>query len=194
MNEMRAIWAAGVCALVAACSGATVDGEWSESGESTELGEAITDSWIGPVSEEAGMNAATCAQANVGVQQAQCGGGYCDDNYLYCKLLPAGVTTIGSGFYTQYISEEAGNNTVYCDSNGGSNPNGVVDGIRATGKYSDNISVHCREVNVAPANCQWTAYFSEEQQLLDFGPGRYAVGVRCKGKYCDQVSYRTCSF
>jgi hypothetical protein len=178
-------------ALLASCSAGSMDvGEESVA----DIEEALVDTWIGPVSEEVGSNSATCAQANVGVQQAQCGGKYCDDNYLYCKALPAGVTTFGGGFFSHYISEESPNNLVVCDTLGGMNPNGIVDGIRAQGKYSDLISVHCRETSRPPTNCQWSAYFSEEQRLLDFGVGRFVAGVRCKGSYCDQVSYLTCGF
>lgn len=120
--------------------------------DAVELGsleQRLVNTWIGPVSEEVGYNAATCA-ANVGVQQADCTGQYCDNNYLYCAALPAGRTTIGSGFWTAYISEENPNNNIYCQTGGVGTPvNGIVDGIRATGQYSDNISLHCREMNQA---------------------------------------------
>lgn len=166
--------------------------------DAVELGsleQRLVNTWIGPVSEEVGYNAATCAQANVGVQQADCTGQYCDNNYLYCAALPAGRTTIGSGFWTAYISEKNPNNNIYCQTGGVGTPiNGIVDGIRATGQYSDNISLHCREMNQAPVSCTWTGWFSEENSAMNFGAGWYATGVKCSGQYCDNLSYYICTF
>ena len=194
--KFHKLFGVSLLGLASACAvDVNEQGELEGEGELGTSEQAIVNSWIGPVSEEAPGNSATCAQANVGITQAQCTGKYCDNNSLWCAALPAGVTSIGSGFYTQYISEESPNNQVFCDSNGGTNPTGIMDGIRATGKYSDNLSIHCREVNVPPVSCSWTTWLSEENGgLLDFGAGKFAVGMRCSGAYCDNVSYRVCSF
>jgi hypothetical protein len=162
--------------------------------------------WIGPVSEESSRSFALCGQNNVGVTAASCSGAFCDDMSLYCQNLPAGMTTNATpGTWNPYISEESPNNSSFCGSPFA--PTGVVDGIRATGSYSDNISIHCSPMTPPSTGysiaCGWTPFFSEENggQLTFSSPNPanpsfqgpyFAVGVRCSGQFCDNLSFYVC--
>jgi len=149
---------------------------------------------IGPISEEATYNTRGCNSPNVGVTAAKCNGGYCDNIYLQCTMTPEGVTTTGDGYYARYISEEDGLAGALCESQGtGTGVDGIVDGMRIAGKYADNIGVHCSQIATGRlTNCGWSEEFSEEQGYVNF-QGRFATGVRCKGKYCDVMSYYVCN-
>ena len=145
---------------------------------------------------------------NVGIGSALCTGKRCDNIQLTCRALPPGVGVVGyENFdnraygpfaigWTSYISEESGRNQVSCESGGpGSGVDGIIDGMRITGGYADNISLHCRRFFPTPRSitCSWTGYFSEEHGLNDFGPGNFAAGVACTGANCDNMAYRVCS-
>lgn len=166
--------------------------------------QAVNEAWIGPISEEPPNNAMLC-DPPFAVTAATCGGAYCDNNYIFCWPVQQdlGVLLNGAaGAWTPYISEEAPNNSVVCGSPG--NITGFMDGMRATGSYSDNISIHCTPFLWNPGvvlGCEWTPYFSEEVQgnvdlynawTSYWKPKSVLAGVRCSGKYCDNVSYYQC--
>jgi len=165
--------------------GAGVD----ESVGSTE--EALV-GWTQRVSEE--YPAQTCGgTANVAATAAWCAGRYCDDIYLHCGAMPAGFTTNGIDYgWTPYVSEELGSPVAQCP--GGS----VIDGIRARGRYADDVSVHCTGVNF-PSRwlAWWQPQFSEEQggQTFSGVPNQpnqlpsLANAVRCFGDYCDNLQF-----
>jgi hypothetical protein len=186
----RIVFLAGVACTVAAC------GDFDPSG-SDEGGQAISvktgsllNQWTAWVSEEqpAGV---TCGDDGLATQ-AQCSGSYCDNMRLFCSM-PFYMTKTGTGAWTfPYISEEGGAR-VDC-------PFGqAIDGIRASGSYSDNISIHCSPITFPPGfTCGFKAFFSEEQgstswswDVLNYSPS-FAVAVRCSGSYCDNLSFLVC--
>jgi len=185
---MGAMWILG-------CSAADNTGEASGEATVESTDQAVVNGWIGPVSEEAGKNSATCGSAGVGATAAFCSGAYCDDMYLFCGSLPRGFATTGvDGGWTPYVSDENNSPAALC---GAGN---IVDGIRATGSYADNVSIHCTSANFPTqgTNCAWTPWFSEEQGQQNFKAtlyGRFtavARGVKCSGSYCDNMSYFVC--
>ena len=178
---------------VVACSAAD-DASVPEADEATSsVEQPVVNGWIGPVSEESWKQSATCGSPGVGATQAWCSGSYCDDMYLFCGSVPQGFATNGvDRGWTIYVSEEGGGPAALCPSGA------IVDGIRATGSYADNVSVHCTGASFPSqgTNCKWTPWFSEEQGGQTFtGPGlrsAVALGVRCSGSYCDNMSYFVC--
>jgi hypothetical protein len=186
---------------------AAVDDE----GHAGEISQAL-EGEIGPVSEENSgpvHNYASCSGSDLGITYAKCTGSYCDNNFLFCSRLKkadgsllTGITQNWNGmdghYDTAYFSEE-GAAEGHCGPPG--NPNkfdGIVTGIRASGKYSDNIALEC--TRLADPNyfdnrqCDWTLPLSEEQNMLRFPDGYIAVGARCSGKYCDNVAWHICKY
>jgi hypothetical protein len=185
---------------LSACVGtgdeASFSADPASEGEISSTSSAVVDSWIGPFSEEDGMNAGGCGTANVAVTRALCTGKYCDNISLYCEKVPAG-TSLAPGFGTPWISEESDEwgdrNVAYCEAPGTGTINGIMNGILIEGQYADDIALHCGRVKTGTlTNCSWTGWTSEEDGVLDFGNGRFAAGVACRGKYCDQMRYYTC--
>jgi hypothetical protein len=182
--------------LFSACSGADSDSSDESLGSAEQ---AVVNGWIGPVSDEGSNQNKRCSDDSpapgMGATAAFCAGRYCDDMYLFCGTLPQGFSTNGEdrGWTAPYISEESGANGIICPGQ-----DSVVDGIRATGSFSDNISVHCTGATFPSqgVNCGWSPYFSEEQGQQNFVRstlfGAVARGVRCSGRYCDAMSYFIC--
>lgn len=173
-------------------------------GTSTEQ-EQLVVGWTSYVSEEqpAGV---TCG-AGGSIRAAACRGSYCDDVALYCaaphsrNLSDPDISTVPQGWWP-FISEESPNNQITCGSALNGIPS-VIDGIRTTGSYSDNISVHCAQLasghGFVAGSCEWTPWFSEEtgtQWFPALAPRipytKVAVSVRCRGSYCDDMSYEVC--
>jgi hypothetical protein len=164
--------------------------------------QALTGTWIGPISEESSKSSATCASKGLPGTVAlgvQCRGSYCDDMYLLCGPPPNTITLTGEDQgWSPYTSDEQYNNGPWSVCN----RLGVVDGIRATGRYSDNVSVHCAGVSFPTPNelhCAWTAPFSEEQGTMYFNTtlfpvrsGGVAFDFKCSGSYCDNLQFMAC--
>jgi len=155
--------------------------------------------WLGPISEEAGMNYRSYSQANIGTTNAFCGGSYCDNNYIYGAALPTGVFTGAEYLTGVIISEEAPNNSSFCV-NASGYLSGVVTGLRASGSYSDNLELVCAPLSFSGSHywnsCKWTNWFSEENGGYPTGwtSGYYAAGIACSGSRCDNVAYYICNF
>lgn len=153
-------------------------------------------SWTAWISDEDG-DGQNC-MVNQTVAAARCSGRYCDNMQLGCLPLPANtwlvyISGLNPPYWTRYISEESKPPSVECDWNTNGLINGMVIGLKATGDYSDNISIHCVRLGAGKlTDCKWTAYFSEEAGELDFPNGYYATGVQCSGRYCDNISFRIC--
>jgi hypothetical protein len=180
------------------CSG-TVDSESGSKDEST-IGVSTAEliGWLGPISDDNGINYRSFSQANIAATNAYCSGSYCDNMYLYGSALPAGVSTGAESPTGPFISEELPNNGSFCvDSLG--NVNGVVTGLSIYGGYSDNIQLICAPLSFSAGHswgaCKWTNWFSEENGGYATGwtAGFYATGLACKGYRCDQVSYFICA-
>jgi hypothetical protein len=171
--------------------------------------------WTRWVSEENGGPPAYCQQWNEGAVGAGCSGSYCDNVRLLCETFPYGITLDSStNRWTGFFSEEEsglgsvtsagwyrydGSTYEVCHR---SNTGGIVQGIRCSGRYCDNISLECsvpvRWVNgvrdpATMTNCSWSGWYSEEQGSKDFGSNRYITGVKCSGRYCDNKQYYVCS-
>lgn len=202
--------------VVFACGAVPASGSGSEPEAVDVLGEAWARYGTDWISEEAGRNSVICSGANASVSELDCRGSYCDDMLIACVDLTRsyhqhangtilsqsfiGYTTDqNNSYWTNYASDEAPNNLAICVTTvGGVLRTGLMDGIRASGRYSDNISIHCSPLiappNPPPLYCGWTAYFSEEQPnggvLWD---EQKIIGLRCRGSYCDEMSLLVCS-
>jgi hypothetical protein len=136
----------------------------------------------------------TCGNDATVATAAACRGSYCDDMKLWCDALPPGFVWQPQyqSWWTFYTSEEW--NPASCDAGA------VIDGVKATGSYSDNVSIHCKPVSfpVQGSNCGWSQWFSEEQGQLNFklNVGSYlgsvALRLRCSNSYCDNMSFYLC--
>jgi hypothetical protein len=155
--------------------------------------------WLGPISDEAGLNYRSFSQANVAATNGFCSGSYCDNNYLYGSALPTGVTTGTEHPTGLFISEEAPNNSSFCVDSGGY-LNGVVTGLAASGNNSDNLELLCSPLSFSGghywSSCRWTGWFSEENGGYATGwpAGYYATGLACSGSNCDNMRYYVCNF
>jgi len=181
--------------FVAACGAADESGS-EGSGEPIASDTQALDNWTPWVSEEPSLQFGTCGDEAAGATRAGCSGRYCDSMRLWCGALPAGFTRTSTNIWWSYpyVSEE--------QPAGVSCPVGyVMDGLRATGSYSDNVSIRCSPTTFPPqgVNCKWMPPFSEENggtQWFDYDPANYAVGVavavKCAGSFCDNMSYYIC--
>lgn len=184
--------------LVAGCAaGASGSDEGTESEENVDSAQEELTGWLGPISEEAGTNNKHFGTANIAATAAYCGGSYCDNNWLYGSALPWYAHTGTEVPTGSFISEEAPNNATFCV-NGAGYINGVVTGLAASGKYSDNIELLCSPLSFSSghgwSSCKWTGWFSEEAGYNYFPAGYYATGVQCSGSYCDNLRYYVCNF
>ncbi|MFZ5442286.1 MAG: hypothetical protein ACOZQL_19920 [Myxococcota bacterium] len=115
----------------------------------------------------------------------KCRGSYCDDVNLYCRA--SGFTPVSS-WWTDAFSEE-GNNQRVCENNG------YVTGIRCGGSYCDNVSLRCSQLNNGGRrnNCYWTGLLSDEDGGKFVAPqSMFVAGVRCAGRYCDNLRFYLC--
>jgi len=183
--------------LMLGCSGAE-DGTLAPEERTAASTDALQTGlpWIGPVSEESNKNSAVCPYSDRLATRAQCAGSYCDDSYLYCGTPPRGFTRTGVDWgWTAYISEES-ISPAMCPGTS------AIDGIRATGSYADNVSIHCTGITFPPAgttNCAWTPWLSEENGgIQTFKANIFsafsavALAVKCRGSYCDDKAYWVC--
>jgi hypothetical protein len=168
-NLVLTLTSAFVFTACGAADEATLAEEGTEGTIASES-EALVNQWTALVSEEAPLNNASCGNdGNVGATRARCTGSYCDNMALFCGTIPAGWGAPASGLlWTSYVSEEQPGG-VMCPDNG--LVARILDGIRVTGSYGDNVSVRCRSASIPPMsqmNCGWTPYFSEEQNIQEF--------------------------
>jgi hypothetical protein len=82
-------------------------------------------------------------------------------------------------------------------------PDHLIAGLkcRERGRHCDNISLYCvKAPRMRIYNCRDTRAVSEEQGgSLSFlegidkaGQMVFAVGIRCAGEYCDNISFTVC--
>ena len=189
-----------VAGAVALCAcGAADEMTTADEGSTASEAAALVNQWTPWVSEESPGFQTCGTSANVGVTAARCSGSYCDNMSLLCSALAPQFSSFADHdvVWTTYVSEEqpAG---VMCPA-WGVVPR-IIDGIAATGSYADNVAVRCRpaQIDLPNSNCGWTPFFSEEQgtQTFRYNPLSYqtavALGVRCSGSYCDNMSYYVC--
>jgi hypothetical protein len=177
-------------------------------------------SWTSFFSEE-GQNWRQC-DVNSGVQAMQASGNFSDNLALGCTPwtfgdLQSDPDSSGS-YWSPAFSEEGnsgvdltkcepfldgrdqcdtlptGSNFHACFGGFGAANKGVVTGMACYGSHCDKLSIHCQKpVAGRLGNCFWSDPFSDEQQLVDFGPDRYITGVQCAGRYCDRMSFYVCT-
>jgi len=180
--------------MVAACGGVDESGSEELTDPIASTSEALFNLWTPSVSEETGPNGTTCGTDQVGATRAMCSGRYCDNMRLFCGALPHSfVKTATGNWWSAFVSEQGGI-SANC-------PAGwIADGIRAQGSYAASVGIHCSPVSwpAQGTRCKWMPYFSEEQgsQVFDVdamsSTGAVAIGVRCSGDYCDNMSYLVC--
>jgi hypothetical protein len=158
---------------------------------------ALDPVWTAWVSEEQPQGVQCGLYSSQAATGAACRGSYCDDVKLLCGDLPQGfvkpIPVVRDYWSTPYVSEEQPGGVLCAQ-------NYIVDGIRFTGSYSDNVSVHCVPATFPSqgVNCTSSPWFSEEQppQIFDVNfysyGGAVVTGVRCAGSYCDSMSFYLC--
>jgi hypothetical protein len=144
--------------------------------------------WTSAFSEE-GAGRSNCP-AESAVSGIWCVGAYCDNKHLLCTR----IDQISVGTSTTFrrassaISEEEGRNEIR--TNIGSNP-GLISGMECYGSYCDNILVAIisnRELMSRAGQPTWLRPFSEEQGVSECPAGQFVAGLRCSGKYCDNLA------
>jgi len=144
---------------------------------------------LGPISEETGP-----AECNAGdyVSGIRCTGSYCDNITITCSRLRDGVR-VHFGTWTDWVSEEQGRRE--CP------PDHLIAGLKCQGRYCDNVSLYCVQApRMRIYNCGDTRAVSEEQGgRLSFlegidkaGQMIFAIGIKCAGRYCDNISFKVC--
>ena len=148
--------------LVASCVLGGACGELPSDVEGSEHAATLADYVEGTVKDE--LPAGIICSGGYSLIGIKCVGGYCDDMVVYCSSNTGytdghyGLIPSVSDGWSQWISEEVSpktpyqhnghtviGNTVACESSFGVPfPNRkVIDGLRASGSHSDDISVHC---------------------------------------------------
>jgi hypothetical protein len=181
---MKNIMLFAVCTFaIAAC------GPLEEEGGSTATASQALLAWTPWVSEEQPAGT-SCGTDNVVATYAGCRGSYCDDMRLFCGTVPSGFVRTGTTSWTGYVSA----NWLNC-------PNGyVIDGIRATGSFSNDISLRCVSAQwpAQGTNCAYAPSLSDEQGTVafDVSAQSYTKGVAtaifCGGSHCDNMFYWVC--
>ncbi len=115
----------------------------------------------------------------------RCAGRYCDDVGLLA--VESGHVQTSSS-WTDYFSEEGANERICPGS-------GFVTGLRCSGSYCDDVSLRCSELDNGGvrSSCFWSAPVSEESGGKLVAPeSTYVAGVRCEGRYCDNLRLYLC--
>lgn len=143
--------------------------------------------WTERISEENGSGGVACS-AGFAARGMQCTGRYCDDVALLC--CPYAEGSSGAGESTQwsgYVSEEQSSGFAYDDK--------VLAGIRCKGSYCDDMSGRMLGSPTlgAISSCRWSSAFSEERPGHAIcGMDELVTGLKCTGRYCDNLSLRCC--
>lgn len=172
--------------------------------------------WTSWFSEE-GTYWRTCG-GNYGVQALQASGNFSDNLALGCTPWPLGSLSNDGSYWSNWFSEEGnsgidkiqcahfpdghqecdtiptGSNLHACFGGFGSANKGVVAGVACSGSNCDSLSLLCKKpASGRLGSCSWSGWFSDEQRLVDFGPGRFVTGVECSSRFCDNMRYYVCS-
>ena len=139
-----------------------------------------------PASEE--TPPAVCA-TGYAISHAKCTGGYCDNTQFICRNT------------NHKVSDRVwSHNFPYRDSRGvlrrGYNCGSmqIMTGISCSESYCGKVSIECSTISESRKDCKWMGPYSEEQRdFIHFG-GRYANGMWCAGKNCDNHYYHVCRY
>ena len=166
---------------------------------------AIADFWTTRTTSEESQPL-TCPEEHL-VTGMKCEGRYCDNIQLRCSgNVGSSDGSINTVFrqWRYYISEESPY-TVFCrmseiqDYFPYSQPfYGFVTGVSCRGRYCDDISLECAAVSDNGPDfgrCYWSSWVSEENGgTLNFPSNHHAIGMQCKGAYCDDKRFYVCPF
>ncbi len=99
-------------------------------------------------------------------------------------ILAFPVTSFAQSYWASYFSEESPSQHV-CP--------GGIEGVQCHHDYCDNIRLKCKSGTIVQREVEFSPHWiSEEQPNSTFECPSYsvAVGIRCKGAYCDNLSVR----
>jgi hypothetical protein len=93
-------------------------------------------------------------------------------------------TAASSSYWTAPNSEEQGDNTnAVCS-------DGLINGLRCTGRYCDNVAVSCHSP-FQTTNPDWSRYFTDGDPDRAICPqNKFVTALKCDGRYCDNVAIR----
>jgi len=178
------------------------------------------DYYTGWISEEAPNNYTYCSGWDEGFNGFSTTGQFSDNLRFICSHYPTGMYGDSTtDRFTEWFSEEDQGGIIqqegqgfgsshllnerYCNSH---IPNtidsfgpAVVAGWACSGQYCDNQSLEC----VVPkhssngswgsfTSCFWTTYSEETGNGFWYSGGRFITGVRCTGRYCDNMQFYIC--
>ena len=126
-------------------------------------------------------------QAGFAVRGMKCQGKYCDNMILNCCPYKVGADSAASFSWSAWFSEESPNKIISAD--------GFVCGLKASGEYSDNLSLQIlRSSNLKHVGaCSTLSLFSEEQPEGSTCPtNAFVAGVECWGSHCDNLRLVCC--
>jgi len=130
-----------------------------------------------------GTAPSTCGTNQV-VTGFDCNGGYCDDVAIECHNYGG---TLGASTWSAWF-EDAGKTFHSCAAGS------YVTGIVCRGDNCDDLAVECTVASgaLAQTNCQWTPFFSEEDDKFLANIGDAVRGMQCSGTHCDDVRFFVC--
>ena len=126
-----------------------------------------------------------------------CQGKYCDNIKPICGKLHYMIYDIQ---WSKFVSEE-GRAVASCNipnpferADWPAGEPAFITGFSCNGDYCDNVALECVALRYDhPGNeCKWTSWVSEETPTLRFPRGFAAIGMKCKGRYCDDKSFFIC--
>jgi hypothetical protein len=126
---------------------------------------------------------ATCNDGYA-VKGIECDGKHCDNKKLYCCADNLPTIDPNNRIESPWFSEE------YSD--GFVDENRVLSGLACSGRYCDNLkmSMHGFEVGIPPIQSSWWQdWFSEEQGYDNCRDNGYVAGIKCSGRYCDNLRF-----
>jgi hypothetical protein len=159
------------------------------------------------ISEEEPNNECSCPPNQFAVG-AKCNGRYCDDLTWTCASATdeRGVRYSFVPAQVQSLAQRTTDNEppIICPSYQ------VAVGVRCQGRYCDNMYLECAPVVPSPdqhnfdttvemgeteeQGCYWSPFFSEENQNWQqcSADGKWVRGLKCTGRYCDNLSLFCC--
>lgn len=119
------------------------------------------------------------------VSGMNCSGSYCDNKQLLCCPADAvGKTLTDHMTTTTYFSEEPINSF--------HDLRDAIVGVNCDGRDCDNVSLKLQEVEGGASAGRWSPEFSDEHHgeyiCRNGSELSYAAGLKCTGKYCDNIS------
>lgn len=145
--------------------------------------------WTNSFSEE---NPPSICPQGYAARGLRCEGRYCDRKNLLCCRYMTGFDRDARFRWSRWFSEERPNSDDSREE--------FMSGLACQGRYCDNIRIqYMRSRNLVNSrNCRPIGYFISEEaggnrrNQADCGEGRFAAGLACSGKYCDNLELYCC--